>query len=440
VTELRTRPSKALPNEAVDAVAEVSNFSGEPQRAVLYLTFGEVRKQQDVVVPARGKVSLLFHLAAAEKGDNLLSVTLEAEGDKFAADNRRYGVLTVQPHISVGISEPMTASSKRFARALKSLPWVKVSALSGDSLVVADLPDVAFMSQVSAGDRRLKQILESGRSLIWSPPAGTKLSDLKDFYGESGAKGDVSVGAEKGEFRLKVVNAEDPQLRIFKDGRYGDPAAGLVKRRLRLEPPASGNRIISYQDGTPAVCIAADKPNFILWNLALDPAVSSFSDQITFVPFIGELLLRQREQSAYSAVGRLFTCGDIVRRSFSRAYNAEDISLKDFSGNMVELRHYAAENESEVYASKAAPAVGVYSWGGVSARPGLSVVNFPIAESDLRTLSKESIEAMGAHHVDDVRAMRTLSSGREIWHLLLLAAVLAILGELAVIYIFERKQ
>ena len=439
ITDLRTQPLRGLPDETVDVIAEVSNFSDVPQHAVLFMTFGESREKQDIVIPAWEKSTLLFRHTPVQKGDSVLSATLEANGDSFADDNRRYHVLPVRDHLTVGVPEGITPETDRFSRALRSLPWVRILPLPASGNSGLEMPDVAFLPNVAPDDVRLRILSQNHVMVIWSPPQGTLLSQLGPFY--AGHSEALTVDTARPPYRLKIVSPHDPALQIFADGRYGDPAAGTVQRRLTLPPiPAgAGNVLIAYHDGVPAIVRASGKEHLILWNLPLDPKRSDVTDQITFVPFIGELLLSHRLRAGYGLSGRLFTSGDHVQRQFAAARNLTDIQLTDRQDQPLELHTQASADGPPRCVSVVTPEPGVFTWRDKLRVLGHSVVNFPSNESDLRMLTQAEVKAMGAYQVSDARTLRSLHSGREIWHLLLIGGLIVLIVEAIVLFIFERK-
>jgi hypothetical protein len=438
ITDLHTTPAVGLPGASVDTFAEISNFSDAPRKTSVFLTFGETRKKQELVIQPWQKSTILFHLEATTKGDNLIRAALDTDGDNFATDNQRFYVLPVREHITVALPEKSTPQTILLARALRCLSWIHIIPLPENSPTQTELSDVAFIPELPHNSL-FKNLLKSGQLLIWAPPTGISIAELDDFY--TAEKQTITTEKAKDSFQLKINNTA-PSLAIFKDGRYGDPASALIYQRLRLPPiaPENADSILTYSDGTPAICRSKIHPNLILWNLPLDTKLSNFAKQVTFVPFIAELILRHSSANTTSLRGRNFSSGNHIQRNFPVSGSTANVTLSDSLQQPLKLQPSTSTELFTTYTSKTAPALGVYTWHGSTIPAALSVINFPANESDLRPLSKTEIQAMGAHQISNARTMRDIRDGREIWHLLLLIAILALFLEAFLNYFFERKS
>jgi hypothetical protein len=437
ITDLRTQPLTGLPNERMNASVEVANFSDAPQQVSLFFAFGEARDKRDVVIPAWEKTTLLFQQTAARQGDTILSASLDCRNDGFADDNRRQHIFPVVEHLTVGLPETVTPDRLRFEQAVRALPWTRLIPLSESATASMELPDVAFLPGVPATDKRLRMLLREGVMVIWAPPPGTPVSELGDLY--SGQAGTATL--EQGHaFRLQATGIDDPALLLFEDGRYGDPAGGTIRQRLRLPTVASEHAkvLLSYTDGIPAVLRTSTPSHLILWNLPLAAEHSDFADQVTFVPFIGELLLSHRLHAKRALAGRIFTSGDQIQRRFPGA-RLLDIRLVDSKQKACELQLGRGPDGGGYCATASQPEPGAYTWRSGDKTLGHSVVNFSARESDLRMMTETEIESMGARQVADAQTLRALHSGTEIWQILLLLGAAALFAEGLILFLFERR-
>jgi len=438
VADVRTKPVTGLPGEPVDVLIDVANHGDVPRRLDLFLSFGGARRRRDVLVPARETVTALFRQSPAARGEVLVTAALDIDEDGLTDDNRRYHVLPVREHLAVGLPEEHITAMPELVRALRALDWVQILPLPASLDAASEAPDVAFLLDVPAHDARRRQLLERGTTVLWQPPAGTSLASIDGLAGAEDGAAALQSGRD---FRLRVVDRDDPALHLFRDARYGDPAAGTVRERLNLPRPrgGAGAVLMEYEDGVPAVVRLKGARQQILWNLPLGAERGDVARQVTFVPFIGELLRSHRLRAGRALAGLAFTAGDRLQRRFPGVHPVEEIRLHDSSHAAVDLQAAAGAGAASVFLTPDAPPLGAYTWHEKAAVLGYSVVNFPPAESDLRTLGRDRIESLGARGIADAATLHILHNGREIWHILLAVAALSLFTEALALFAFERR-
>jgi hypothetical protein len=435
ISDLFTTPATGLPGENMVAIAQVANYSDAPQHSVIFLDFAETSRKLDIVIAPWKTKSFMFNINPASVGDNLITASLDAPEDNFATDNLRRHILPVTPHITVAVPDKTDTSA--FNAALHCLNWCRTIPLSEADSAAAP-PDVVIMHQVPSDNPLFKKYLKNGALIIWTPPDNCKLSNITGFYTSGNQQ--ITPESNANPFGLKVADANAPSLAIFKDGRYGDPAAASVNHRLNLPPSEHAAAIISYEDGTPAICRSKTYPNLILWNLPLDHKSSDFATQITFLPFLAELILHSSRKNSSALNGRYFISGNRIQRSFPDNNDSDSISVTDDNNQSIQLQSKTIHSGLTTYSTTTIPPIGNYTWHDTKQKLGLSIVNFPPIESDLRLLSKSELDNMGARRIANAQAILNQHNGREIWRILLLLAGIAIALETLSIYIFERKK
>src|SRR5690606_36378114 len=100
--------------------------------------------------------------------------------------------------------------------------------------------------------------------------------------------------------RVELVRPDDRLFAIFGDGAYGDPAAGQYLGRMRFPQTAlpTGEVLMQYQDGVPALWRGRVGGSFYLWNLALDSRYSNLAQQPEFLALFGEALFQLGQPAA----------------------------------------------------------------------------------------------------------------------------------------------
>jgi hypothetical protein len=442
LTRVACDPPRPLPGEEATVLCEVANFSDAPQRKTVVLAADAARASREAVVPAWGRVTVAFRqrIASAEP----LSVSAALPEDGYPGDDRRWAAVEPAEVLRVGVCAFGTgaAAADVWSRGCRALGWARPEPLTPEAFGAGGAEgDVLMLAGWDGtGAERVRALLARGVPVVWYPAAGMPLARLADALaadgpagGPAGAPG-AAVWEERADgFSLNVSAPEHAVFKAFGAGEYGDPARGRVLGRLALPaallPP--GEALMAYADGMPALWRCRGAWPLVLWNMALDRERSSVPSQGEFVPLLGELLLDLRRGLAVA--GR--TAGETVPGQALAwrpdvSVRAEDVRLVGPDGQAVPLR--PPSDAQGVLLSEPVARAGVYAWCVGERSLKRETVNFPAAESDLRTLSDGELAGLGALSAASGREIRNGQAGVPLWPRCLWAAVALLLAEGAV--------
>jgi hypothetical protein len=284
---------------------------------------------------------------------------------------------------------------------------------------------------------RVRGLLEQGIPVVWYPAVGMPLSRLRLVLTNAAPAADagpVIAWQDKPEgFRLKVAAPEHPLFRAFAAGEYGDPARGRVRGRFSVCPDQlpPGETLLAYDDRTPALWMCRGPLPLMIWTIPLDKGLSSVQNQGEFVPFLGELLLEMRRglPGTLSAAQERIP-GQMLTWQPGLEVRTDEVRLKGPDGT--ELPFHSMETAGGALLSDRLARPGLYEWTVGERILSREVVNFPAAESDLRTLTGAEIKGLGALTAASGRAVREWQAGIPLWPRLLWIALALLLCEGAV--------
>lgn len=432
LVSLQADPPVAQVGDKVALTAELANYSQDRRRVTAYFESGETRESRPVNLEpwSRGAVSFTTR---AEPGD--WEVRVKLDEDELNADNQRSLIVPVRQALRIGIlaGPGGEATAGMWERALRALGQVDVRWLEEDALAQANDLDVLFLAGWPSDAAFVEQWQAwraQGLATVWMPPAGREGEPLVAWKAEGALQRENLAQPE----RLVLAAPEDRLFQLFSKGEYGDPARGAFQARLRLAAeklPETSQVLLRFNDGVAALARlpwpeGAERPGeLMLWNLDLNPAVSNWSRQPEFLFFMGELV--NTLAASQDAEPLTYQPGDsLVWQPEGQVVPAE-VSLQDPAGAAVEL--LPGRPESSLMQSGPVAAAGVYAWQVRGERARQQAVNFPVVESDLRSLDPEAAVAEGGIALDNQVAVNELSEGTELWPYLLLAGVVLVLME-----------
>ncbi|MBU1693868.1 MAG: BatA and WFA domain-containing protein [Verrucomicrobia bacterium] len=438
LTDLFLDPPAPLKGEEVTIHAEVANFSSQPRQQTVYLELGESRRTQDVMIPAWDKATVSFRHRFADAG--LYTAAASLNEDRFTADDHRWAVVKVSDGLSVGVSGTNTAEGRFWLRALDALPWVKVEPVEPGRLTKNTPYDVfMFAGWDGTGAETLAELLALGSTLVCTPARGAPVGRLLAVAGVDASRFPEEAALETlpKALRTRIALEKDRLFQLFAGGEYGDPAGGLFRARWRLPEGAaeSGETLLVYEDGLPALTRYRGGGNLFLWTLPLDPAFSDWAGHMEFLPFLGELLLSSRairDRGAATA-----TPGEKLAWIVDREILASDITLQHESGMAIPVLAHRETSGTRVV-SEDGVGTGVFTWNYEGEPQQVTAVNFPPVESDLRTMTMKEIERQGDIALTAGRRARQLRDGLPLWPYLLALALGWVLLEGGVQYWVER--
>lgn len=439
ILRVQVDPARPLPGEEATILCEVANFSGAPQRKTVVLAVESARTSREAVLPPWSRATVLFKQRIASTSPFTVSATL-AE-DHFPGDDRRWALVEPTDLLRVGLVSfgHGEGTATAWARGCRALSWARPELLTPEAFAKPEARcDVLMLAGWDGAEpTRVRGLLEQGIPVIWYPAIGMPLSRLRPVLTNAAPAADagpVIVWQDKPEgFRLKVAAPEHPLFRAFAAGEYGDPARGRVRGRFAVLPDQlpTGEPLLVYDDGTPALWMCRGPLPLMIWSIPLDKGLSSVQNQGEFVPFLGELLLEMRRglPGTLSAAQERIP-GQMLTWQPGLEVRTDEVRLKDPDG--AELPFHSKETAGGALLSDRLERPGVYEWAVGERTLSREVVNFPAAESDLRTLAGAEIKGLGALTAASGRAVREWQAGISLWPRLLWIALALLLCEGAV--------
>ena len=429
LTAVTAEPARPLLGQKVKVFCEVQNFSPDPALTTVYLRAGDTHQSQEVRLNAGQKLPVLFSLKFAAAGEQTLAVTLSE--DAFPFDNERWAIVDVVRELHVGIADHEPETAGYWRKAIGALGWANAVTLSDadlerllavDALWLAGWPGAGAVS--GAARERITSYLQQGGMVVWSPAASASADSLRTLLPKAAAlNASAKVFWEKTEkpWHLRLADPASPVLAVFASGTYGDPARGTFAGRLRLPDLSGAKPILNYDDGIPALTVLRDGGALLLWNLPLQREFSDWALHLEFVPFIGELILHHRQQTARGGPPALMA-GQMLTRQFDLAVLDQDVQLRRGEALVPLVRQAAATGTR--FSAPEARVPGVYAWHYRGSPLERQVLNFPTSESDLRTGPAPDFGQPGVVRISGKRSLEQLREGQPLWPWLLAAALL----------------
>jgi hypothetical protein len=454
---LVVQPATPLVGEALTVLAEVHNYSAAPANRTVFLVAGESRQSRSILVPPFGSASASFALPGVRAP---LAVEASLDEDAFPSDDRRWMVVTPQPHLRVALVGDDPAVAPSWQRAGASLGWARVQPVNWNELGGEAAWDILLVAGWDGAHADLLQAQAAhGCALVIAPAAGVPPAALGTLFGVKGITSAPTRESRAEGFTLMSPHPDDPLLRIFERGARGDPARFRLLNRLRLDASAvasGGEIVLAYSDGIPALVRcqkgragAPDPPKVAgaagggsggpalpsgtrwLWNIPLDASSGNYAANSEFVCLFGELLLASR--SGAGGRGVETPSGQPIGRPL--AAGREGLSLLDDTGRTLPLKV-----EGDRLVTAAPPPPGLYRWTRGQQAEGCAVVNFPPEESDLRAMRTGEISGADASAAASGRQVRQLRDGIPLWpYLLTIAAAIALVELLAALWAEATK-
>lgn len=441
VTDVYCEPAVPLAGEDLTVYCDVHNYSPRPRQARLFLSVGETRQSQDVMIPAWNKGTAVFKYTPAAAV--ALPVTVSLGEDAFPADDRRWRVLSVRDALRIGVCAWQPSPADAWRRVLDAVDWLTVTVVDPAGLESAPPLDAIMLSGWDGtGEEQLARILERGSAVVCAPAPGLARVALLRLGGAGTGNGDGTTMAWEplSEAQgMRVAMEGDAVFRLFAEGEYGDPSQGTFRGRLAVAGSAlpGADILLAYDDGTPALARFRNGGCLFFWNAPLAPELSTWGLRPEFLPFLSELLLSARVDDPALSGGWAFEPGEQLHRRFERRVAASDVSLRVAGGEVLTVREDASSHGLR-FASDVAPPPGLYEWRYRSEQVGFSAVNFPVGESDLRTLGLSELADGEGVAVSGGRSVRQMREGVRLWPYLLAAAVALVIAESATLLWVER--
>ncbi|MFC1461233.1 VWA domain-containing protein [Verrucomicrobiota bacterium] len=441
ITDVHCSPSRPIIGEETTIYCEVHNYSPQSFRRTVFLNVEESRQSLDLMIPAWNKAVATFKYKFSSPGVFMIRVALSE--DSFVMDDQRAKLVEVHEFLSAGIVAGKSAEEDVWRRALNALGWVRTQTISVKDLV-SELPfDILMLAGWNGeGREKLEKKLREGSTVICFPAAAAALSNVAALAGavpDKDIKGVLRWEQTDERRTLEIVNERDAVFELFEGGLHGDPARGVFRARLDLPRSVmqAGDLLLQYDDGVPALTRFNRNGKLLLWNLPLDPEFSNWAGQVEFLPFLGELLLTSRAEVEVRDDLLDRRPGESVVWKPDRDLLVSDVALWREDRSAIPIREQA-DLGAVSFVSDQVLVPGVCTWEHLGKPMGLSVVNFPAVESDLRTMSLDEAESAGTVTLAGASAVRQLRDGIDLWPYLLGLAAALVLVEAGVLVWAER--
>lgn len=439
ITDLHCYPSHPLLGEEVTISCDVHNYSAQPCGRTLFLQVGESRLSQHLMIPSWNKATAVFRHSFTTPGAARIAATLEE--DSFPGDDRRWTYLPVVEFMRVGILAADPATANAWGRALDALGWARTELLSADDLA-GELPyDVLMLAGWDgSASGHVRDRLLQGTTVVAMPAEGRSPADVLLTADTTGAAATAIRREQSTEPRpVRILAPDDDVFRLFAGGEFGDPSRGLFRERLIL--PATSLQeatvLMAYDDGVPALARITRNGHFYLWNMCLNPEFSNWAAHVEFLTFLGELVLTSRPGADGKTLFSDHLPGEPVAWNAGRTVLTSDVELRDAEGQSRAVTRGDSESSQRFLSAESLP-LGTYEWLYRGQPVGCSVVNFPVIESDLRTMSRDDVRSAGTVLAAGGRKVRHLRDGVKLWPYFLALALCLALAEGAALVWVER--
>lgn len=453
VYELFANPADPVVGQDVLMVCRLRNYSATPRRTNLYLESDGGRQSREVEIPAWGEAEVQFKTHFTQPG--LIPLSASIAEDVFPADDRRHALVHVREALKLVSVQPREGSLHAGAPAVlkrlaSAFEWLEYQELAGGEFPLsggAGVADYLFIHDWDASNiEELRRLSKSGTTMMVQPATGVSLADCQKLLGVAVDGGSEAIAIDnrssKGDSGKAVAGVgwkagiarkageRLPVFALFQSGEFGNPAAGLFQRRLRLPKqwPETVQSWIDYEDGVPGLLVAQQDAGapVLLWNLPMADSLSTWAGQSPFVPFMAELFLNTRAQNV--GQGLEVMPGGLLSWLPGDEVSAESVVLSKPAGEP--LPTGVQMTTQGVRISGVDPAVpGMYQWKLGDSVAYQQVVNYPVAESDLRTMDPSAVQGGDVVDTDALLRRAALGDGIPLWPWFVAAAIVFLLLE-----------
>lgn len=423
------QPANPVAGQPLTLLARVRNLSPEPVAPTITLNAGGARQSQPVSLSPWAETDCLFSLRPSRPGP--MEVTVSTSPDAFPFDDACFAVVDVRDRLRVRISTPSPArpcaDAAILARATRALPWLELQPPNSTSPADFHWLDGWHGNRMD----EISVLRKQGTTVILRPSPDCPPASLQSLLSLAATPAPPVLQTSSDGWPV-IPDTSHPAHALFQSGDFGNPYAGSFRERISLPPaadlPPSARVLARYADAVPAVVeisSPATSAPLLVWNLPLDPKNSDWPSRGTFLPCLAELLLHARANPSSPPVPSL----PGSRLSWSSNDPTVDTrSLTLLAPNGLPIAARASNVHPEAgWSSQPTTQTGFYRWQISNQDVALSAVNFPAAESDLRTLdAPPTPSGIPAEAVSLDREV-ALSRGISLWPILT-AAVILLLG------------
>lgn len=439
VLSVTTDPVAPLVGDAVQVMLSIGNFSNTPRNRTVILKMDEHIVTRQVQIPAWGHGAVALEHVFADPG--LITVSARLDEDSFGVDDWRAILVPVRHALRVGIAGEDSRTAPLFRRALHALPWVEATEIDPRNIEAAQDLDLLMLADWKGRNLdaliRLKQL---GLAFMVAPAPGLPMDALVRLLGRQ-----TTANADR--FRLQPLDEAmgltlgdrtHKAFALFRDGQFGDPSqAAFTKRLVAMEMPDDGKLLLSFADSRPAVIEYVASLPVVLWLAPLSAECSDWAAQPAFLPFFGELL---GAVSAHRQVALPETALTGETLSFESSAFTDGGQLYDNAGHAFPMVRIDSADKGIRFVSEPVAAPGIYRLCARQDCSPAQIVNFPGAESDLRTGPPPDISKGPLHAA---KTADELDAGREgtcLWKIFIWVALGLIGFECLLVLLLDNEE
>lgn len=433
LTSMTLTPARPLPGQKVTLTVNLRHWQGASAREgklplSVTLSAGNLRLSQPCELNCGGQSRVQFELTAPQQpGDWLL--TAQTEADAYPGDNTRYLVVPVADKLDCLAITTDRAQLGFMLRALENTPFLRTLQLPSIPGTAADF--VVWHAPSQADVPAIRERLAAGETVLIVPDMVKDTALLPLLTGREGSiAGEVRT--DGGQWQVKTVEAGDASFALFTPESLHALEQAGVYRRLGAElatVTTDAAVLMQYPAGenqSQVVPALLRKPigrgQLLIWNMPVTARDSRQGFSPLYLPLLAEQLLHARSATddAEPIAGQ-----DFLQLTIPTGVAAGELRLLTADGEDCPIVVQGGIVRSE---QPAMP--GVYRWLAGDAELRTVAVNFPRAESDLRTFSPG-----GSTYVLDAQAAAqgSVFAGRlALWPWLLATALLFFVLELLI--------
>jgi hypothetical protein len=439
VLSIATDPAAPLAGDTAQVMLSIGNFSGTPRNRTVILNLDEHIVTRQVQIPAWSHGAVVVEHVFQKPGQVTVSARLDE--DSFGVDDWRAIQVPVRHGLRVGIAGDDPRTAPLFRRALHALPWVETKEIAVPNIEAARDLDLVLLAGWVGGDLdALIRLKERGLAFVVAPAPGLPMDALARLLGRQ-------TPANADAFRLQPLDqalgltlgdGSHKAFALFRDGQFGDPSrAAFTQRLVAMEMPDNGKTLLSFADRRPAVIEYVASPPVVVWLAPLSADCSDWTAQPAFLPFFGELL---GAVGARRPVALPETALPGETLSFGSTAFGDGQQLLDNAGHAFPVVRIDSAEKGTRFVSDPVAAPGVYRLCARQDCTPARIVNFPGAESDLRTGPPPAIAKGGLHSARSAAALDAGRQGTDLWKFFIWAALAMIGIECLLVLLLDREE
>jgi hypothetical protein len=439
VLSITTVPATPLAGDTAQVMLSIGNFSNTPRNRTVILKMDEHIVTRQVQIPAWGHGAVALEHVFSKPG--LVTVSARLDEDSFGVDDWRAILVPVRHGLRVGIAGEDPRTAPLFRRALHALPWVETAEIDARNIEAAqDLDLVVLAGWKGENLDALMGLKQLDLGFMVAPAPGLPMEALARLLGRQ-------TPADTDAFRLQPLDeamglslgdSSHKAFTLFRDGQFGDPSrAAFTKRLVASNLPDNGKTLLSFADRRPAVIEYVASPPVVVWLAPLSAECSDWTAQPAFLPFFGELLgaVCTRRQVALPETA---LPGEAL--SFETTAYTDGQQLIDSAGHSFPVARIDSADKGTRFVSDPIGTPGIYRLCARQDCGPVQIVNFPGAESDLRTGQPPDTAKGPLPAAKTAAALDAGRDGTALWKVFIWVVLGLIVLECLLVLLLDREE